>query len=380
MTEEFVIRYDCRAYQGEKPCRPGWICRDCREYDPVEGLILVVKLAAAGDVLRTTPLLPALKAAHPRCWITWLTDERSRFVLEGNPLIDELVSFGESGILPLLAREFDWAIVLDKEPRAAALGNLVRAKRKTGFGLSSGGKPVAMNEESLYALRLGVDDHLKFRVNRKTYPEIIFDMCGLTYGGEEYIFGLQPGSREAAEGILKKGGWRPDRVTVGLNTGCGDVFATKKWTEKGFIELAGKLVRELGVQVVLLGGAEERERNRRIRESLNVPVVDTGSDNPPDVFAGLVEGCRVVVTADTMALHLALALGKETVLLMGPTAAAEIELFGRGEILSSGMDCAPCYLQTCSKEAVCMSAISPEMVLEAVARRLETGEAKEKNT
>jgi heptosyltransferase-2 len=344
----------------------------------VEERILVVKLAAAGDVLRTTPLLPAFKATHPRCWITWLTDGASRFVLEGNPLIDELLSFDEAGILPLLAREFDWVVVLDKEPRAAALGNLVRSHRKTGFGLSGEGKPVAMNKESLYALRLGLDDNLKFRVNRKTYPEIIFEMCSFTYGGEEYIFRLAPAVREAAEGILREGGWRPDRVTVGLNTGCGDMFATKKWTEEGFIDLAGKLVRETGVQVVLLGGPEERERNRRIRENLEVPVVDTGTGNPPDVFAGLVEGCRIVVTADTLALHLAIALKKEIVLLMGPTASAEIELFGRGEILSSDMDCAPCYLQTCSREAVCMTAISPEMVLEAVVRRLEAVERKDR--
>jgi heptosyltransferase-2 len=158
---------------------------------------------------------------------------------------------------------------------------------------------------------------------------------------------------------------------VGLNTGCGPVFSGKKWTEEGFVALA-EGIADAGAQVVLLGGPAERERNRRIRERARVPLADPGCDNPLDVFAGIVGACDVIVTGDTLALHVAIGLRREVVLLMGPTAAAEIDLFGRGEILQAGRGCAPCYLRDCpdGDPAPCMSAIPLGEVLAAVERRL----------
>lgn len=370
MTDDFVVRYDCRRYRGDRPCKPRKVCGGCIDYDPLAERLLVVKLAATGDVLRTTPLLRALKERHPRSWITWITDPGAAVLLRGNPLIDELLIHRLEDLLPLAARRFHWAAVLDKEPRAAALGTLVAAQRKVGFGLDPDGHLTVLNPESLYALRLGLDDRLKFRENTKSYPEIVFEMCGLPWRGEEYVFFLQPEAREAARQALQRAGFDPGRPAVGLNTGAGSVFATKRWSERGTAEVARRLVREHGLQVVLLGGPEERERNPRIASLAGVPLVDPGTANPLDVFAGIVDHCRLVVTTDTLALHLSLALGKEVVLLMGPTSAREIHLYGRGEILLTETPCAPCYRSSCSEGARCLQAITPDRVVEAVLRRL----------
>lgn len=370
MTEEFAARADCRFYRGDRPCRPGKLCAGCPDVDSVAERLLVVKLAAVGDVIRTTPLLTALKERHPRSWITWVTDPDSLLLLRGNPLIDELLAFSFADLLPLAAREFDWAAILDKEPRAAALGSLVRAREKVGFGLNTSGRLITLNPASDYALRLGLDDRLKFRENRKTYPRIVFEMCGLPYRGEEYVLTLDERAARTGQEALRRAGWVPGKMTVGLNTGCGEVFATKKWTAEGFAALAGSLA-DRGLQVVLLGGPAERERNRLLKEQLGAAVVDAGCDHPLDAFAGIVAACQVVVTADTLALHLAVGFRKEVVLLMGPTAAAEIDLYGRGEILEAGLPCAPCYRRTCPEGAPCMSSLAAQRVLEAVLRRVE---------
>jgi ADP-heptose:LPS heptosyltransferase len=371
LTDGFVIRADCRHYRGDRPCRPGKVCQGCADHVPLGERILIVKLAAVGDVIRTTPLLTALRARHPSCWITWVTDPDSRLLLRGNPLIDELLTCTFADLLPLAAREFDRAIVLDKEPRAAALGSLVRARDKAGFGIDSSGRLVSLNPGSDYALRLGLDDDLKFRRNTLTYPAIVFGMCGLPYRGEEYVLTLDERAARAGTDALRRAGWVPGRVTAGLNTGCGEIFATKKWTEEGFAALAEKLAGR-GIQVVLLGGPGERERNRRLKERLGSRVVDAGCDHPLDTFAGVVAACDVLVTADTLALHLAIGYRREVVLLMGPTAKAEIDLFGRGEILDAGLPCAPCYRRDCPEgTGACMVALDPAHVLEAVLRRVD---------
>ena len=80
--------------------------------------ILIVKLGALGDVLRTTPLLTELRRRYPDSEITWLVDTQCREVLEHNPLIDHLVSYSEDSVLDLKRHAFDLAVNLDKEAEA----------------------------------------------------------------------------------------------------------------------------------------------------------------------------------------------------------------------------------------------------------------------
>ena len=64
-----VIHDDCRLYKGDLPCKPhkqtGVHCNGCPHYDPLKERILIIKLGAIGDVIRTTPILHRLKKEFP---------------------------------------------------------------------------------------------------------------------------------------------------------------------------------------------------------------------------------------------------------------------------------------------------------------------------
>jgi heptosyltransferase-2 len=64
-------------------------------------------------------------------------------------------------------------------------------------------------------------------------------------------------------------------------------------------------------------------------------------------FASLVNLCDVLVTSDSLALHIGIAMKKKVVCFFYPTSAAEIELYGRGiKIIGKGKD-------YCSYKAKC---------------------------
>ena len=76
------LKYDCRFFRGDIPCQPSKQynvhCvddqgKDCQYYDRVGQRILIIKLGALGDVIRTTPLLHKLKEVEPNAEIWWLT-------------------------------------------------------------------------------------------------------------------------------------------------------------------------------------------------------------------------------------------------------------------------------------------------------------------
>ena len=73
---DYPLKTDCRHFRSERPCAPhklrGKICPTCDEYDPTASRVLVVKLGAMGDVLRTTSILRGLKNKFlaPIVWVT----------------------------------------------------------------------------------------------------------------------------------------------------------------------------------------------------------------------------------------------------------------------------------------------------------------------
>ena len=78
-----------------------------------------------------------------------------------------------------------------------------------------------MNRASEYAFYLGLSDELKFYQNRKTYPELIFEIAEIEYQREDYI--LFPGPEETAfaERFARKARLKKGDVVIGLNTGAG---------------------------------------------------------------------------------------------------------------------------------------------------------------
>ncbi len=364
-------RLDCRYFLGDRPCKFKRTCPACPHYSPMGQRILIVKLAAIGDVLRTTPLLWGLKRAYPQSHITWVVDKEAFPLLRNNSLIDRLIPYEFADLWPLESEKFDLVIGLEKEVRGAALVSKVEAREKKGFGLAEIGNIYPLNKGSEYAFLLGLDDDLKFYHNKKTYPELVFEIADLPYQKDEYLFTLSPADKKFAGEFAQRAGLKKSKVIIGLNTGAGDVFANKAWTINGFGELIKKLQREPGVRVLLLGGPKEQERNAALLERYGEALIDTGCHNSLTQFAALVNLCDIVVTGDTTALHLAIALKKMVVAIFGPTCAQEIELYGRGEIVKTTLACAPCYRRECPNSPNCMEVITPEEVMQKIKRFIQ---------
>jgi ADP-heptose:LPS heptosyltransferase len=365
------IQWDCMYYSGYKPCGKSEFCEDCGHYVPKGKKILIIKLAALGDVLRTAALLPGIKKKYPQSFITWITDENAVPLLENNSMIDRLRVFDATGILTAHKTVYDIVLNFEKEDRALALMDFVCAKEKMGFAFSKEYSLFIANDASLYALQLGLNDELKFHHNQKTYQEIIYEMAEIPYNGEEYTLELSEDSIKFSDKMKSTLPFNKGRFRIGLNTGCGSIFQTKKWTQQGFIELAEKLLKDGDCDVLLLGGPREREFNKSIKEHFPGFVIDTGCDNSLEEFMGIVSLCDLVVSSDSLASHISVALKKETIVLLGSTCHQEIDLYGRGEKIVSDFPCSPCYKKTCSRKPTCMESMDAETVYKAVRRRID---------
>ena len=332
--------------------------------------ILIIKLSAIGDVLRTTPILYALKKKYPESHITWLVEQKAVDLLRNNSFIDKVLVFNLESVLRLQIERFDLLVSLDKEIKAAVLAMKVNAKEKRGFGFNPLGNIYPLNKESEHTYLLGLSNELKFKKNEFTYQQQIYEICELKYQKDEYILQLSKKDIDYARASLNKLGALKNNLIVGLNTGAGRRFVNKAWTISGYIELIKRLKKEINADILLLGGPQELERNREIAAKTKGLAFDVGCNHSITQFAGLVNFCNVIVSGDTIGLHIAIALKKKTVVIIGPTCAQEIELYNRGEKIVSQLDCSPCYKDSCDKEINCMQVISAEDILTAIKRQI----------
>ena len=358
---------------GDRPCRfhkeEGIKCADCDRYSAPQCRILLVKLGAMGDVLRTTSILPTLHRQHEDAHLTWLTAKESAGLLENNPLIDSLMVCGGESLARLQVETFDLVLNPEAAKDSAALATMAKGKEKKGFGLSAEGFVFPFNQQAEEIFHMGLFDDVKRR-NEKTYEELICQLSELSYHRVPPALCLTDGEMRQAEKFRAQAKIRQNIPVIGINTGGGSRWPLKRWTKEGFAQLAKNLASERAGQVVLLGGPAEVEINREIMAQPGVDAVDTGCLNPPRKFAALINLCDVVVTGDTLALHMGLALHKRMVVLFGPTSATEIDLYGLGTKIASELDCLCCYRQVCDQSPTCMESISVEAVYQAVTEQI----------
>ncbi|MDZ4822920.1 MAG: glycosyltransferase family 9 protein [Flavobacteriales bacterium] len=352
------IQFDCKHFRGSTPCKPnkerGKVCDTCNEYKPFDKRILIIKLGAIGDVIRTTPLITGFKKLYPDCHITWMT--HSPDVLPKDE-INEILTPDFLSFYKLENTAFDIALNLDKETEACALLARVNSKEKFGYILQNQ-HIAAATPAGEHKLVTGLFDNLS-RQNTKHYLDEIFEICNLKFEGEKYLINFNLSLADEWNSVREEA---HGKKIIGLNTGCGVRWQTRLWPRESWVELIQKL-QDSGYYPVVLGGKDEDDVN-------SYYVQATGcfypGHFPLDEFIALVSHCDVVVTTVSMMMHIALALDKKLVLFNNIFNAHEFHLYGQGEIIepTSGCDCY--YGNTCTRTRHCMSDISVATVFDSI--------------
>ena len=336
--------------------------------------ILIVKLGALGDVLRTTSLLRPLRTRYPGCRVTWLTSRAARPLLTGNPLVGRVLT---SSSQVRSSGPFDLVLSLEEDRRAAAAAR--EACRGTFVGIYPEGNKLKYTDSSAVYYRMSLlnrgrggglrsADGFKKR-NRHTYAELWLKALGLPKPADRRrlrpIFKLRAIDRRAARRLARRKGYL-GRRPIGFNPGAGGRWPAKQLSIRSAGEWAAQWLLRFDRPVLLLGGREEGARNRAIARRARAlagprargKIYDAGTRHDLRSFAGIVESCAVVVTTDTLALHIANALARPVIVVVGPTSASELDVFTLGEKVMPAGGCSCFYRSRCRVAIHCLDRLS----------------------
>jgi ADP-heptose:LPS heptosyltransferase/8-oxo-dGTP pyrophosphatase MutT (NUDIX family) len=284
--------------------------------------ILIIKLGAKGDVLRTMPLAKALKEKYPNCKIRWVTRKDSMDLLENSKFIEEVFC------LPYEKKdEFDLLYNFDMEDEATELAMKIKADKKYGF-YKEGDFASSFNIAGEYYLNTLFDDEIK-KKNRKTYQEMMFELAELDYKKQHVLIELNEKDKQFGIDFIKNNGIKNEKI-IGIHMGAGARWPSKAWGEKKVKEFIIKAHKK-GYSVLLFGGPEEQNKQNKLYEELTKNKIKIYRNNPFNSnreFASLVNICSVMVCSDSFSLHVSLGLKKNTIGLFFCTPPWEVEDYG----------------------------------------------------
>ena len=232
--------------------------------------VLIIKLGATGDVVRTTPLIRRLNAQ-----ITWLTEGKNIVLLEG--LNDSLRCFSWEGRERALDTRYDLTINLEDTLDVGQFLKAVRCGEIFGAYVDSGGSlRYTENSRCWFDLSLISSygrhnaDRLKF-LNRQTYQEMIFRGLGWRFTGETYLL-PKPIETEL-------------RGDVAIAAEAGSIWPMKKWAYyselKRQLEARGFIVNMLPKRSSLLQHLSDVKNHRCLVGGDSLPMhLALGTDTP----------------------------------------------------------------------------------------------------
>ena len=297
--------------------------------------ILVLKLGALGDVVRTSYILPGLHERFgPGTHITWVTAPAALPILRFNPYVSELVStdrFSTSATIhSLKSATYDWVLSFDDEVESCGIATQVRTERISGAFEDSG--KIQYTEDTHEWFDMGLisrfgkarADELKIQ-NTHSHDAIFARMLGIRI--EKPVFFNDPKSEALSATMLQA----LPRKIVGLNLGAGKRWPSKSLRLDEAIRLIGQL-KASGATCVLLGGKDDAAYLDEVASRREIEVI---RDLPLEEFAGVIRCLDLLITSDTLALHLAIAQSVPTLSYYAPTSLPEINTFGTGTKIAS---------------------------------------------
>jgi ADP-heptose:LPS heptosyltransferase len=284
--------------------------------------------------------------------------------LEGIEAIDRLLLLEEEGALQILGEKFDICINFDNDPLACSLASHKRAPHHLGFILDDSGRVVAANPEAAQWLEMASFDRIK-KENTQTYQRHMRRIAGLDPDTADPIqVRLTAKEKEGAIERLSHLGFSGCRPFA-FNTGSGERWKTKRWPMEHFLQLGFLLTSAAPGRILLLGGPHEKEANDMLAMERPDLFISAGA-MPLREFMAVVAECGLLVTSDTLALHIGLGAGVPTVALFGPTSAEEIEGVTKLLKIVSPRECAQYYRKECGERPCCMEEITPSLVYESL--------------
>ena len=333
--------------------------------------ILIRSTNWIGDAVMSLPAIRAVRARLPAAEIVvlarpWVADLYARetgisrvIPYNAAPGFHDLS--GKLRVARVLRRErFDCAILLQNAFEAAAVARLAGIPRRIGYARD--GRGMLLTD----AIAVPRSDEIP-RHERFYYLELLRRAGLIEEIPPSDAVRLEGADDARASGAARFAQLNITEPVIGVSPGAAYGTA-KRWLPERFAEAAIETARAQGGSVAFFGSAGERELCQTVAQMVGQAGVGThnfAGKTTLRQFIDLAAACRVFLTNDSGAMHIASALGVPTVAVFGATDDSTTGPTGAlARVVREPVECSPCLLRECPIDHRCMTRVPAARVAE----------------
>ena len=329
--------------------------------------ILVIKLDHLGDVLLATPVFSNLRRAYPNAELHALTGAWSRVVLEKHPDVNHVIEYNSPAFCrtgqPTSLRE---TFKLYRELRCQKYDLMVelRSDWRTVWFAFGRLTPKRLSRGALQvANKLGL---AQFSGTHETTRNLdVLRQVGIPTPVQTAIFAVTAEDKKWASDFLATYQIERQHPLVAIHPGSPIVL--KRWLPERYAELADWLIAQKRAHILFVGVEDEIPIITEIQALMRGESINIAGKTTLTQLASILHTCNVFIGNDSGPMHLAAAVGTQTIGLYGPGDPTRFGPAGeKCQTIQRKSDC-PCLGTTCRfGKAGCMSEIQVSHVIQTL--------------
>jgi heptosyltransferase-2 len=323
-----------------------------------------------GDAVMATPVFRAVRRAQPEAEIVVLGPPQHAGLLRDLPHFDRYLPIEGRSLRDIWARAqrfrgFDWALVLPDSPRAALESYLARIPERAGYA-----RDVFRRHMLTRSLPPPMRDGKRMAISMIERYQRISRLLGVSDAGLELDLIVHDEARERVREKLASHGVTDAPlllVTPGASYG-----GSKLWPPPYFAEASDAIAARHGLLPVILPApsADEIAIAGEVSGHMQAHHVSLEPGSLEELKA-VVERSTLVLSNDTGPRHVAVALDRPVITLMGATDPMHTHhLLERQRVLWEEVACRPCGLKECPIDHRCLVRLAPSRVVAAAGELL----------
>jgi len=343
--------------------------------------ILIIRLSAIGDVLRTLPAFHIIRENFPDAYIAWIVEETSKDILEAHPGIDEVIIFPKKElaakikspktffqganqflmfIQEIRKKKFELAIDFHGLFKSGIISFLSRAKDRVGFT-----KPFTKEMNFLFNnRRFSLDSDRMNRVDRNI---TLVEKLGLNIKqGSPNVY-IPDKDSDLIQKFLKQNRIEPERPLIAIHPGTSPSTPYKRWDAYRYAVVADKIIEDSAAQIIFTWANEEIEMVKEIIGLMKYRAIVAPKTENLCQLAEIFRCSDLYVGSDTGPMHLAAFVNTPVVAIFGPTdhVVNEPYRYTPHIVIRKEIKCAPCRKKNCA-DRDCMNGVKESDAIRAI--------------
>ena len=314
--------------------------------------ILILALSGIGDALMFTPALKLMRKTLPMAEINALVMFKGVLdIYERNNDLNNVIYFDfmNEGIInsfrfiKTIRKKYDVSVNVYPSNRSEynIISFLVGAGKRAGIKYL---RRDIRNLRFLNNVRITEDDSWH---NVQTNIRLVEKLLNKTFNEEPSLdFTLAKNDLLYAQEYFNRINLNSNDLVIGFHPGSATLknHINRRWEPEKFASLGQSLINNLNAKILLFGGPEENDLKKAINNLINSTksmIVET--DNLAQ-SAAIIQRCNLFVSNDSSLMHVASALQRKVIAIIGPTNPNYIHPWKtEHRIVTLNLECAPCF-------------------------------------